>query len=153
MFNDVPTIDFDTEDKPEIPMFNPEEIPSASAPAKSGNYKHCASGVPSVQFSLLALLDLWKRGELSLETIIKATSENVAARYRIKNRGKIEEGYYADLAIINPLKPHTVEKSEIVSKCGHSPFSEHTFSYTACSCRHIFFELAGGCGVCVYLRG
>lgn len=101
--------------------------------AKSGNYKHCASGIPSVQFSLLALLDLWKRGELSLETIIKATSENVAARYRIKNRGKIEEGYYADLAIINPLKPHTVEKSEIVSKCGHSPFSEHTFS---CSVVH-----------------
>lgn len=37
MFNDVPTIDFDTEDKPEIPMFNPEEIPSASAPKISVN--------------------------------------------------------------------------------------------------------------------
>lgn len=32
MFNDVPTIDFDTEDKPEIPVFNPEVTPSASAP-------------------------------------------------------------------------------------------------------------------------
>ncbi len=37
MFNDVPTIDFDTEDKPEIPMFNPEEIPSAAAPKISVN--------------------------------------------------------------------------------------------------------------------
>ncbi len=27
MFNDVPTIDFDTEDKPDIPVYNPEEAP------------------------------------------------------------------------------------------------------------------------------
>ena len=101
--------------------------------AKTGNYRHCASGVPSIQYSLLALLDLWKRRELSLETIIKAASENVAARYRIKNRGRIEEGYYADLAIIDPVKPHTVVSDEIASKCGYSPFLYHTF---ACSVVH-----------------
>ena len=89
--------------------------------------------MPSIQYSLLALLDLWKRREMSLETIIKATSENVAARYRIKNRGKIEEGYYADLAIIDPLKPHTVTSDEIASKCGYSPFLHRTFS---CSVVH-----------------
>lgn len=33
IFNDVPTIDFDTEDKPEIPVYNPEVLtPHASAP-------------------------------------------------------------------------------------------------------------------------
>ena len=37
MFNDVPTIDFDTEDKPEIPMFNPVDTPSAAAPKISLN--------------------------------------------------------------------------------------------------------------------
>ncbi len=101
--------------------------------AKTGNYKHCASGIPSVQYSLLALLDLWKRGELSLETIIKATSQNVAERYRIKGRGRIEEGYFADLALVNPLKPHTVTYEDIESKCGFSPFLNHTF---ACSLEH-----------------
>ena len=32
MFNDVPTIDFDTEDKPDIPVYNPDVAPGASAP-------------------------------------------------------------------------------------------------------------------------
>ena len=32
MFNDVPAIDFDTEDKPDIPVFNPDGSSSASAP-------------------------------------------------------------------------------------------------------------------------
>ncbi len=37
MFNDVPTIDFDTEDKPDIPVYNPEVLPRASAPKVSVN--------------------------------------------------------------------------------------------------------------------
>ncbi len=32
MFNDVPTIDFDTEDKPDIPVYNPDVAPGATAP-------------------------------------------------------------------------------------------------------------------------
>ena len=101
--------------------------------SKTGNYKHCASGLPSVQYSLLALLDLWKRGEISLETLVKVSSQNVAERFSIKNRGRIAEGYYADLAIVNPLKPHTVTLDDIKSKCAWSPFLGHTF---ACSVEH-----------------
>lgn len=37
VFNDVPTIDFDTEDKPEIPVFNSDSIPSVAAPRVSVN--------------------------------------------------------------------------------------------------------------------
>lgn len=37
MFNEVPSIDFDTEDKPDIPVYNPEVVPSASAPKISLN--------------------------------------------------------------------------------------------------------------------
>ena len=34
MFNEVPTIDFDTEDKPEIPVYNPEVAPMATSAPK-----------------------------------------------------------------------------------------------------------------------
>ena len=37
MFNDVPSIDFDTEDKPDIPVYNPNVVSSASAPKISLN--------------------------------------------------------------------------------------------------------------------
>ncbi len=49
MFNDVPTIDFDTEDKPEIPVFNTEATAHASAPriAVNPHYNPFKSTAPS----------------------------------------------------------------------------------------------------------
>ncbi len=98
--------------------------------AKQGTYFKCASGLPSVQFSLNALLDLWKRKELTLETICRVASTNVAERYHIKGRGAIVEGNYADLAVINPIKNFTVTEDSIESICKWSPFTGHTFSNT-----------------------
>lgn len=96
--------------------------------AKGNQYFKSASGLPSVQFSLLALLDLWKRKEITLETIAKVTSTNVAERFRIKNRGRIAEGYAADLAIVNPTQRTLVTKDLIASSCKWSPFENHIFS-------------------------
>lgn len=52
VFNDVPTIDFDTEDKPDIPVFNSGVMPSVAAPKISVNpqynpFKQNSSSVPS----------------------------------------------------------------------------------------------------------
>ncbi len=49
VFNDVPTIDFDTEDKPEIPVFNPDASVRASAPtiAVNPHYNPFKSTSPS----------------------------------------------------------------------------------------------------------
>ncbi|WP_294563358.1 dihydroorotase [uncultured Succinatimonas sp.] len=100
---------------------------------KSGSYLKCASGVTSVQYSLLALLDLWKRGELTLEEVVKVSSTNVAKRFNLTDRGTIEEGKKADIVLINPIKSHTVTASDIKSLCGWSPFINHTFR---CSVTH-----------------
>lgn len=100
---------------------------------KTGSYLKCASGVTSVQYSLLALLDLWKRGELTLEEVVKASSTNVAKRFNLSDRGTIEEGKKADIVLINPIKSHTVTNSDIASLCGWSPFINHTFR---CSIAH-----------------
>ena len=100
---------------------------------KTGSYLKCASGVTSVQYSLLALLDLWKRGELTLEEVVKASSTNVAKRFNLSDRGTIEEGKKADIVLINPIKSHTVTNSDIASLCGWSPFINHTFR---CSVAH-----------------
>ena len=100
---------------------------------KTGSYLKCASGVTSVQYSLLALLDLWKRGELTLEEVVKVSSTNVAKRFNLTDRGTIEEGKKADIVLINPIKSHTVTNSDIASLCGWSPFINHTFR---CSVTH-----------------
>ena len=53
---------------------------------------------------------------------------NPAILFQISNRGFIREGYFADLVLVDPNKPWTVEKENIVAKCGWSPFEGNTFT-------------------------
>ncbi len=94
---------------------------------KTGSYLNTASGIPSVQFALLCLLELWQRHEITLEELIRVSSGNVAELYQIKDRGALKEGYFADLALVNVQKSLQVAPNLIASKCGHSPFMGHTF--------------------------
>jgi dihydroorotase len=48
--------------------------------------------------------------------------------FNISERGYIREGYYADLVLVNPNKPYTVTKSNILYKCGWSPFEGVQFN-------------------------
>ena len=90
-------------------------------------YTKCASGIPSVQYSLLSLFDLWRRGEIRLEQIARLASYNVAQRYDIKGRGAIVDGNFADIALVNPLVGHKVTHDDIESLCKWSPFEGHRF--------------------------
>ena len=56
-------------------------------------------------------------------------AHNPALLYKVKERGFIREGYHADLVLVNPHAPHTVDTTEIESKCGWSPFEGHTFEW------------------------
>lgn len=95
---------------------------------KSNKYFNAPSGGPLVQEALLALLDLHKENKISLEKIVQKTSHSVADLFRIKDRGYIREGYYADLVLIDPTGQREVKKENILYKCGWSPFEGHTFS-------------------------
>lgn len=94
---------------------------------KHQDYFKAPSGLPLVQHSLPMLLDLWKQGVFSLETIVRKSSHAVADLYQIKDRGYLREGYFADIALVNPNAPETVSKANIAYKCGWSPLAGHTF--------------------------
>jgi len=95
---------------------------------KSGNYFQAKSGGPLVQHALPALFELYHKGSLSLEKIVEKTSHHVAEIYRIKERGYIREGYFADLVLVDLNAPWEVKKQNILYKCAWSPFEEMTFS-------------------------
>jgi dihydroorotase len=94
---------------------------------KSLPYLKAPSGGPLVQHSVLAMLDFYHRKKISLEQIVQKMSHNVADLFRIQNRGYLREGYFADLVLVNLNKENTVTKSNILYKCGWSPFEGHTF--------------------------
>lgn len=91
------------------------------------NYFKCPSGGPLVQHALVACLELSHQGFFTLEEIIDKTSHNVARRFKIERRGFVREGYYADLTLVDLNSPWTVERSNLLYKCGWSPFEGTRF--------------------------
>ncbi|HWV72419.1 MAG TPA: dihydroorotase [Pseudosphingobacterium sp.] len=94
---------------------------------KSRPYAEAPSGGPLVQHALQALLDMYHEGKITLEQIAEKTAHNTAICFQVENRGFVREGFYADLVLVDLNKPYTVSRSNIVSKCGWSPFEGHTF--------------------------
>ena len=95
---------------------------------KQRPYPDCPSGIPLVQHSLLALLEISQKNEIPIEVIVKKTSHAVADRYGIKDRGYIREGYWADLVLVDPNSKFKVTKDNIMYECGWSPFEDHSFN-------------------------
>lgn len=94
---------------------------------KEKPYIDAPSGGPLVQHSLVALLEKYHEGKISIEKIVEKACHNVAILFQIEKRGFIREGYYADMVLVDINSPWTVEKSNIVSKCNWSPFEGYTF--------------------------
>lgn len=94
---------------------------------KEQPYLKAPSGGPLVQHALPAMLELYKQDSIRLETVVRKMSHSVADCFRIKERGYIREGYFADLVLVDPERPWTVEKDNILYKCGWSPFEGQGF--------------------------
>jgi dihydroorotase len=94
---------------------------------KSLPYLKAPSGGPLVQHSLVAMLDFYHQKKINLEKIVEKMAHNVADLFRVQNRGYLREGYFADLVLVDLNKANTVQKSNLLYKCGWSPFEGHTF--------------------------
>lgn len=94
---------------------------------KEGNYFNALSGGPLVQHALPAMLELFHEGKISLEKIVEKMSHNVAKIYRIKERGYIREGYFADLVLVDLNNEWKVSTENILYKCNWSPFEGQLF--------------------------
>jgi dihydroorotase len=94
---------------------------------KQKPYFQSMSGAPIIQHSLNIMLEFYKQGLITLEKIVEKICHNPAILYDIEKRGFIREGYYADITIVDLNSSWTVEKNNILSKCGWSPLEGTTF--------------------------
>jgi dihydroorotase len=95
---------------------------------KSNDYMDCPSGIPSVQHTLLVLLELVREGVYSLNDLPYYLSHKVADRFKIIDRGYIREGYWADCVLVDLEHQHTITKENTSYFCGWSPFEGDTFN-------------------------
>ncbi len=95
---------------------------------KSQNYLKAPSGGPLVQHSLVAMLELVNKKQISIEKLVEKMCHNPAILFRVQNRGYIRKGYYADITVVDNNNPWIVEKENILYKCKWSPFENSTFN-------------------------
>ena len=112
---------------------------------KQGSCLTAASGGPLIQHSLVAMLEMARQGIFTPEKVVEKMSHLPAELFHVEKRGFIRPGYYADLVLVDPEKTWTVNKSNILYKCGWSPFEGQTFHQAV---KQTFVN-----GVCVFDNG
>ena len=94
---------------------------------KNNSYLSAPSGGPLLQHSLVAMLEFFHQGKISLEMIVQKMCHNPAQIFQVKHRGYLREGYFADLVLVDLNQPWTVKTENIISKCKWSPFTDTLF--------------------------
>lgn len=96
---------------------------------KQGGAARAASGMPTLQFSLVSMLQLVDEGVLSLERMVELMCHAPARLFNIEGRGYLREGYKADLVLVRPHSPWTLTPNKIESRCNWSPLEGRRFNW------------------------
>jgi len=94
---------------------------------KKATYFKAPAGGPLVQHSMVAMMEFVRLGKMDMTRLVDKMCHNPAILFRVRERGFIREGYFADLVIVDPADPWTVSPSNILAKAGWSPFEGQTF--------------------------
>ena len=94
---------------------------------KNNTYFNAPSGGPLVQHALVAMLEFYHQGKISLEKIVEKMCHAPAICFQVQGRGFLREGYAADLVLIDLDSEWQVQKENILYKCAWSPFEGTTF--------------------------
>jgi dihydroorotase len=95
---------------------------------KQGGALKAASGGPLVQHSLQMMLEQVKRGKITKEQVVSKMCHAPAVMFQVHKRGFIRKNYFADLVLVNPNKPYTITKENILYKCKWAPLEGETMS-------------------------
>ncbi len=114
-------------DEDRLDVIATDHAPHTAAEKKRSYFK-APAGLPLVQHALQCLFDLAGQGHFTIEQIVDKTAHASADIFGVQERGYLREGYFADLALVNPRRPHTVSAASLLCKVHWSPFEGHTFS-------------------------
>jgi dihydroorotase len=83
-------------------------------------YPQAPSGMPNVENSLALMLNEVSRGRCTLEQVVHWMCDAPARVWDIVNKGRIVEGYHADLVLVDLQRTETVRNDRQLTKCGWS---------------------------------
>lgn len=89
---------------------------------KRGNALTAASGMPSVQYALPLMMTMASSGSFTIEDVVEKMCSNPAKLYGISRRGFLRQQYAADIVIVDPDADYVVQRTDVLSPCGWSPY-------------------------------
>lgn len=89
---------------------------------KSQPYPQSPSGLPAVENSLALMLDQVHRGRCTLSQVAGWMCDAPARVWDLVGKGRIAEGYDADLVLVDLHKSATIRDEEQLTKCRWSPW-------------------------------
>ena len=89
---------------------------------KSTSFSEAPSGIPGVETLVPLMMTEVLRNRLSLDQFIMLTSERPAQIFNLGKNGKIEEGYAANLTVINTRIRKKIDPDDFYSKSKLTPF-------------------------------
>jgi len=89
---------------------------------KAAPYPRSPSGLPAVENSLALMLHEVNRGRVTLEQVVRWMCDAPARTWDLVGKGRIAEGYDADLVLVDLAKSAVVRDAEQLTRCGWSPW-------------------------------
>ncbi|MBT4575772.1 MAG: amidohydrolase family protein, partial [Candidatus Cloacimonetes bacterium] len=89
---------------------------------KIENYPNAPSGFPGLETTLPILITEFNERKIPIERLVELTSTKPAEIFNFEKRGKIKEGYFADITAINTENEYPIVASLFQSKAKYSPF-------------------------------
>ena len=85
-------------------------------------YPQSPSGMPSIENSLALMLDQVHQGRLTLERVVESMCDAPARVWDVVAKGRITEGYDADLVLVDLELTKKIRNDQQLTKCGWSPW-------------------------------
>ena len=84
--------------------------------------------MPAVENYLALMLNEVNNGRLSIEQLVARMCDSPAKVWDIRNKGRIEVGYDADLVLVDMDLQRTIRNEDQQTKCGWSPWEGETLT-------------------------
>jgi dihydroorotase len=104
----------------DVTMFGTDHAPH-TVEDKEQEFSAAPGGIPGVETSMPIVMEMVRAGKIPLSQAVSMGAEAPASAFSVR-KGRIAEGYDADLSVFDLRSSGTIDVGRLHSKCGHSPY-------------------------------